>query len=228
MVDAPKENGAPSASAVKFGAASILAKAREYVVGVVIVACAGGFVAGWYAFEGAVGSYTKRLVVQAVAEDLTKVNDSTLALPIKNIFAHDRDFDVGELNSGHFVLTPTSQSYLLPIYFPHGSTGTLVVLLTGTIIPKRSYVTLLSDDGKRSDIDRTESLFPLKDAFDSPRPEGTLTFPKELPRERLHHFDDLRTLTFQLEGSDVSSSSSPSIEVTYVTLVSPTIKLDRH
>jgi hypothetical protein len=228
MVDVPKENGAPAPSAAKTLGAAILAKGREYVVGVLITACIGGFAAGWYAFKGVVGTYTDNVVVNAVAADLAKTN-STLAVPIKNLFAHDHDFDVGELNSGHFVLTPTNPTYLLPIYFPQGSKGTLVVLLSGTI-SSRSYVALLSPDGGRNDIDITESIFPLKDVFDAPRPEGSLSSPR-FRRERSQHFDDLRSLTFQLEGPDAVNpppNSSPNIEVTYVTLISPTIKLDHH
>ena len=154
---------------------------------------------------------------------LERLNHPSRSTPWK-YFTGD---EVGELNSGHFVLTPANPSFLLVVYFPKGSKGTLAVSLNGDV-SRRSYVVLGFPQGSSVKLDAAERVIDLKDFFLA-RPEGSLNLehrvfvqPKQLR--------ELQVLTFQLEGVDAMTKSvtdnSPSIDVTYVALVSPTITLE--
>ena len=188
-------------------------------------------VATWYKSEGALTTYLSGYVLSAVIEDLNKAEKSTLAKPITAVLARERAFEVGELNSGHFVLNPTNQAYSLVMYFPPESDGTLGVRLIGNVSSPNQVVLGFPEGGTKNIGTNGEQLINLTKFFSLPAPEGTLLSLDDGVFVRPKQFKDLRVITFQFLGPDVDkpppNGPAPTIDVTYVALISPPIKLEQ-
>lgn len=229
--DHPEKSGTKASPSSSSFFQQILAKAREYIVTLVVTAIVAGIAAAWYKSEGALTTYLSGYVLSAVIEDLNKAEKSTLAKPITAVLARERAFEVGELNSGHFVLNPTNQAYSLVMYFPPESDGTLGVRLIGNVSSPNQVVLGFPEGGTKNIGTNGEQLINLTKFFSLPAPEGTLLSLDDGVFVRPKQFKDLRVITFQFLGPDVDkpppNGPAPTIDVTYVALISPPIKLEQ-
>ncbi len=215
----------------------VIAKGREYLIGLVITAVAGGIYASWVFFKDEIKTYLREEVVQAVAEDLKraavaedlKAAQSKLAVPILTLLARDRASDVGELNSGHFVLTPSNPTYSAVIYFPNGSEGKVVVSLDGDI-SRKSYLTVQLPTKEAAErIYNSEGVIEITSKNETSN-VSSLAKP-QIVLLRAPELKNLQVLTFQYAGPDIDKpppDKIPSLEVFYTVLISPTIKYYHH
>jgi hypothetical protein len=232
----PGDKAAKITSPVPNIGRSILAKARDYLIGLIITASAAGFIAAWYAFEGVTKTYIDNRIVDAVAEDLKKAaggkvlekERSTLAVPILTLLALDRAYEVGELNSGHFVLTPANPTYTTVVYYPNGSAGKLILSLDGDL-SRKSYLAVSFPETDAVKVYDSEVVIVLGKKIESSNSEGVVT--QSIYPLRQAEFKNLRPLTFQFVGSDVDKDKQPDqppqLNVNYTVLISPTIKDNR-
>jgi hypothetical protein len=209
---------------------SLLVKGREYVIGAVITVVGGVVLAALYSTQASIERHVKQFAVEAVAEDL-KATNSVLAGPLAALSSNDRVSEVGELNSGHFVLSPENRTYSVALYFPPGYKGTLAVKLSGDFSPTQSYVVLGFPEGDTVKIASEENLIKLTDYFQLSKPSGMTL--GDLLLVRAAWYKQLQVITFQLEGpvfwtpnpSD-RRAVGPNIEVTYLARISPAIKVE--
>jgi hypothetical protein len=186
-----------------------------------------GFWASWDILK----SSAKDFIVQATVEELDKENNRFL-IPIKKTVERLRSSELGALNVGNFTLTPSSPSYSLPLYFPQDKEGQLSILLSGDLVPNRSYVVLVLPNGEKLKIETAERTFDLAKYLKiGAKPDA------EVMDSLIYKPDSLRalrTLTFQLAGRDTdlklaSASAQPEIAISvhYVALITPPISIPK-
>jgi len=212
------------------------------VLGGGLVAVALGFFAwAWLIVEGSV----KAFIVRTAVEDLSK-EDGALPVALKATLTKIRQSDVGALTVGNFQLTAANRSFTLYVYFPDGYKGKIFYSLKGDIIPRKRYVVLAPPNSKPIPLKQDEDSIILEKYFQPTSGQAALLDDIFEKSASTHKFqNNLRAITFQLEGTDsnpdtampdkakltVGGPNSQStvrpleIEISYVVLITPTIQL---
>jgi hypothetical protein len=170
-------------------------------------------------------SIVRTFIVETVVTELGQKNDR-LSAPLAQVMKDLRATEVGALNVGNFKLTPTNNSYTLFLYFPDNYSGQLALRIAGYASDEK-WVEVQPDGQKAFPINSTDPIYKLQDY---------LTPLSELQKNRFNDFtfvpgimQDLRSLTFQLSGPNVTQGSpkfdpTATITVTYVALIQPVIQ----
>jgi hypothetical protein len=204
-------------------------RATEAIVVAIIAVAGAAFWASWDYLK----AQTKGFIVSVTVEELNKEQNRLLE-PLKKTLTELRSKEIGALSVGNFALTPSNPQYVLPIYMPKDHEGQLSVLLSGDLVPSRSYVVLMLPNGKKFEIKNNETTINLSEFL---RMEAAS--PSGLPEDfvvRPEFIKGLRTLTFQLAGDDTGPDAQPgpanlkterAIFVRYLAMVSPTLKMGK-
>lgn len=187
----------------------------------------------WTSIEARVQAY----IVKTTADNLVK-DSGELPAALKTALTNIRQSDVGALTVGNFLLNAANRSFTLYVYFPEGYKGKIIYTLKGDIVPKKRYVVLAAPNSKPIPLKLEEGAIVLEKYFQPPTGQAALLHDvfDDSPTRKLQ--TGLRPITFQLEGSDTdtparadAAASSPQlgqsaeIEISYVVLITPTIKL---
>jgi hypothetical protein len=167
-------------------------------------------------------------IVAGVAGVLYFIWDDLLAKfneYIIEIVNKSRMSDVGALSTGHFSLTPHNRQYTLYLYCPQRHTGKVFVQIEGSTDTR--YVEFLNQNGKKDKIEQGSSL-----SIENPGEDHTLEHQGiDVHINKQAQMKDVMAVTFQLSGPDADDPTKQDdltnkIEVSYVALISPTIRLE--
>jgi hypothetical protein len=202
-------------------------RATEAIIVAIIAVGVTAFWTSWDYLEGV----AKGFVIETTVEELSK-NQNRLVDPIQKVLTDLRSTEIGALSAGNFVLTPANNQYVLPIYMPENHAGRLSVLLSGSFVPKQSYVVLMLPNGKKLEIENSETTIDLAEYL---RIEGAAAtgLPDALVVKPAH-IKGLRALTFQMAGPkavpDAEAAADgirteQAIFVRYLAMISPTLRM---
>jgi len=213
---------------------SLLAEhGKKLLNGGLIAVVTAALALAWSSIEERVQAY----IVKTTADNLVKDNGE-LPTALKAALTNIRQSDVGALTVGSFLLNASNRSFTLYVYFPEGYKGKIIYTLKGDIVPKKRYVVLAAPNSKPIPLKLEEGAIVLEKYFQPPTGQAALLHDvfDDSPTRKLQ--TGLRPITFQLEGSDTdpaahSDSASNSaqlgqsaeIEISYVVMITPTIKL---
>jgi len=245
MVDPPSggNNVAAPATATGFSGRSIfdlifslVRNFKTYIVaGIVSIASYVGWVA-WHAADTQIKNY----VAAAISEQL-KDDKSVVYMSLSSAMNRMRRSEVGSISVGNFVLTHASPSYTLFIYFPENYTGKLYYQFEGNIASNCQRVVLQLPNQPAKPLSADDHSIDLVKVAQSMSKQA-----EQLNDNDVVEWDEakkslrknLRALTFQLDdrpaqitpvavqdGGCTSKLQDARLDVSYVTLVAPSIRL---
>jgi hypothetical protein len=183
----------------------------------------------------------KGFIVNTVVEESAK-DGSSLSTSFEEIIRRVRQSESSAVSAGNFTLTPANRTFTLYLYFPEGYRGKFYYALKGNVAPKKRYVVLAPPTSKPIPLVQEQNSIILEKYFQPSTGQAAVIadiFEHGKASERVHN--NLRSITFQLEGIETDEDLSPAlagstsfsttpkqspenvaaIEISYVALVTP-------
>jgi hypothetical protein len=214
----------------------LLGNVRTYVIAAIVAGILG--VASYliHAADSQIKNYLAAAVSEKLNDEITKKKqtkeEGPLYSAISKAVGNMREFEVGGLNAGRFVLSPSNPTYQLTVYTPEKDYIAKLYYQVKDINPNCQLVEL-AFAGQQSELPMDEHSLDLNRFFEvaSAQARQNADFVDRGTASRQIK-NNLHVITFQLKGHGVALQANDlcahilqQIDITYATLVAPTIHI---